>query len=248
MFADAPCAVQTFEVPSQPNVRYAVLVNHDTAAQRDCDLLLMPNVRRLTDVVSGRNLAVTPATNDPAELLQSKVSLQAGDGTVLKIEFRNDRPGILLFADDFSCSPYSLLLENAERRCFAHGFGLGEYWAVVKSVAKASNGVPATPKAGQAAHDRTPQHASRSGPSGRALGLVAQHKLDIFVAVDGDFPKAESLIVERVDKDGKETWLQSDAHFHPVRIPAQGIEELRFLLGNDAVLRGVRCWCVSKTP
>ena len=132
VFADALCTVQTFEVPMQPNVRYAVVVNHDAQAKHDFNLLLTPNVRRVTDTVSDKKFGISAAANDPADLLQAKVSLQAGDGTILKIEFRDDRPGVLLFAEDFGCGPCSVTFENAERRSFLNMFGLGEHWAAVE--------------------------------------------------------------------------------------------------------------------
>ncbi|MCC6580356.1 MAG: hypothetical protein IT440_07925 [Phycisphaeraceae bacterium] len=257
-FANAPAAVGTFESPAKPEKRYVVVVNHDTAAKQTLTVLLNPNVSGAKNLCTGQDVAVTPSVNDPDNLRCAAVALEAGDGAVLELSFTNDQPGIPLFDEDFSRFCYEVVLENAERINFPYPSGMGDYWGVKKVRAPGTDGARASGMA--VGKNEGPiscvkmikldKNGFERGQLGGNLAMVAQGTHDILLAIEGSYPRTESLIIEAVDEDGKANWLRTDNFFRPVHIPASNagkkITEIRFVLADDAMLTRIRAWRVPR--
>lgn len=259
-FADPSAGINTFESPDRPGRRFVTVVNYDVASKKSLPLLFAPNVTGVTDLQSGANVPLSSPPAEPFGLQSGAVSLEAGDGTILELSFKDDRPGVPLFAEDFTHFGSPLLLENTERINLPFASGVGDYWAVRKVRTPTTGGAAGATGLVYGRQEgpvpcarltKLQNTAIDSGPLGGSLGLAAQGLCDVFLTVEGTFAKPESLIIETVNKDGQEAWLSSDGHFKPVRIPVKDasgkdVVEVRFILADDALLTGIRCWRVSR--
>ncbi|MCC6578998.1 MAG: hypothetical protein IT440_01040 [Phycisphaeraceae bacterium] len=253
-FADRPARVNTFESPLHPGRRFVAVVNYDTASAQPLRVLMAPNAVKVTNLRTGANVPLASVATEPGGLQEVVVPLEAGDGTVLEVAFHDNHPGILTFEEDFYHFGSPVVLENLERVNQSYPFFQGDYWGVRKTggassayVGRASEGIVACAKL-----TRLQDVPEQNGPLGGSLKMAEQGLCDVFLAVEGKFPKPESLIIQLVNVDGKEgDWLCSDAYFHPVRIPPKDaagkpVAEIRFILADDALLTHIRCWRVER--
>lgn len=96
---DPETEVATFAVTGQPQVRYGVVVNSNLAEERAVQILLPPNVVRVTNLNQEVELPLQPADKG---FLSTVLALAAGDGCLLRAEFRTEEPGVLFFRENFA--------------------------------------------------------------------------------------------------------------------------------------------------
>ncbi len=241
-FADAPGAVQSFRDPADSKLRYAVVVNDATeqAAPAEIRLRFPPNVEVATDLASGQSLALRPEPVGNEQLKVGVLRLPPGGGTVLELSFRNGRPGLLLYDEDFSKLTVTATLEHAVRRRESRGFGMGGEWRVRKDGNEDAPGLIVL--------DGLQTH--KFGPGSRlctALRDVAKGRAMVYFLLDGYCPRPESLVVQLVDKEGKAGWNKTDAFHLPLAVP-KDIDAVRIRVAPGAYVRRVRFWRVAVPP
>jgi hypothetical protein len=231
VFAETPVSVSTLLQPSEPDVRYTIVVNDDLENEVEKPVYFAPNVAGVMEVGAETSLTVTASSR--GALRKATLRLPPGGGMILRIEFAGDEPGLLLLEEGFELSQLKVGLEYAERVRERRAYGLG-----FASRVRAEIGNP----------DKTskvviPRLQGPASPLWSALGARAG---EVYCMATGEFPGTESLVIAAVGKDGASKWLQAHDHGFPVVVPRDA-ESLEFLLRPDARLRDVRFWYVPST-
>jgi len=240
VFADAPARVRCYADPRDPAVRYAVVVNDDTAAseERLVTLRFLPGTSAVVDAVRDTRLELGGDEVANEKLLRTQLTLAPGDGTVLRLSFAGGRPGLLLYDEDFSKAAVTAGLEGVSRQPERRGFGMGSSWRVRKS-GEADEDALITVDGLQS------HHHGRGSAVLTAMRELGKGTALVYLLVDGNCPKPESIVVQFVDGEGNAGWDKTDAYHLPIALRAD-VAAVRIRLAADAAVDRVRLWRVEE--
>ena len=130
--SDPETEVATFLDEERPEVRFGIVVNSNLESTRQIQVLLPPNITRIVDLGSGRELAVT-AAEPPFQACQ--LTLAPGDGVLLQAEFARQDPGALFFRENFAQHDQHKVKLNADSaRLVRFGsFGMFPFYGVTQA-------------------------------------------------------------------------------------------------------------------
>jgi len=214
-FVEDTFTTATFISQADSTCRYVVVVNDNLKEAQQKKILFMPNIKRVEDVIAKKELAVREENS--SSLAGSLLTLEAGGGTLLRLEFVDEKPGHILFDEDFSIATMGLQTKNVVRHPVKRAFNTGWEWIVQKEkdLSPDVRGTLILPNI--------------SKPGGATQGVLTTSKteFDVYMQVKGNFKDSESLIVEWVGEDGKRGWLMSNNYHLPV--------DITFIDANDEV-------------
>jgi len=223
-------ATATFVSSSSPSSRYVVVVNNNLKESREGQIFFLPHTKQVKDMVTGKVLPLREEASD--NMLSASLKLEPGAGTVLQVDFAENEPGLILFEEDFSIATMAVKTKNIVRQPVPRGFGTGWNWTAQKETG-------ASPDAkGVLIMENI------SKPVGK-LGASSKTCLDVYMKIEGNFNKPESMIVEWIDNDGKRGWLRSNNHHLPTRIP-EGIKDVEIQLADGASVSKILLWAIPK--
>lgn len=126
---DAATAVSTFEVPGDYARRWGVVVNNDLNSMRAVKVPTAPNVKRVVNLNTGKELALETETDS---FRFFKLDLRPGDGALLEIDFVNGQPGMLLCREEFTQKSQHKVNFNAANACISRfgSYGIEPYYMV----------------------------------------------------------------------------------------------------------------------
>ncbi len=96
---DDTTGVATFELPGDYAKRRGVIVNHDLKETRNLKVLAAPNVSKIINLNTGKELPLEQIIDG---FKSFQIELAAGDGALLDLEFVNGEPGMLLCREEFT--------------------------------------------------------------------------------------------------------------------------------------------------
>ncbi|HPP11262.1 MAG TPA: hypothetical protein PKW42_00890 [bacterium] len=233
-FVEETFKTGTFLSGTGDTCRFLVVVNDNLEETVEKDVFFLPNVRKITDLISGKELSIVKGNT--GEFLQTRLSLEAGGGTILKVEFQQDEPGFLTFEEDFSLASLGVKLNEAFRKPMMRPFSTGWDWVVEKE-----KEAPAEAKGVIVL-----ENVSKPFPSPVAGVLTSSgSQFEAYLFVEGKFHQPESLIVEWHGNDGKRGWLMSNNYHLPVRL-FPGLKEVRLLLSDGVRVSRILVWVIPK--
>ena len=232
--ASKPLALKSFTTNGSI---YCVVVNDDCDKAGEFKINFLPDVQKVVDIISGKEVTLSPDENTRTS--NGKIKLEAGDGTVLKLEILENASAILLFSEDFSCAKNTLSLENASIVQDTRAFGMGTYCSVRKNAGKDSKNEKSfiILKGLMTGKDRM---------TGNVMNLVNSGKGMAFLKIDGSCPNTEDLVVQFVDDKG-EGWNKTSSYEYPIEIP-KGTKEIKIFLNRlNASVAKVSIFCIPVT-
>ncbi len=127
--SDPETEVATFVDEEQPELRLGIVVNSNLESTRQVQVLLPPNVSRVVDLNTGRELAIAAAT-PPFQSCQ--LTLAAGDGVLLQAEFVRQNPGAMFFRENFAQHDQHKVKLNTDSVSIARfgNFGMFPFYGV----------------------------------------------------------------------------------------------------------------------
>lgn len=238
IFADAPGSVATYKSARETRSRFCIVVNDDVKEARDITLYVLPHTKTVTDLVNGADLTPTPPAIDAEGLRVTTLSLAPGAGTVLRMTYRDDQPGWFLFRETFGGRNLAVKLKNAARHLESRGFGMGRRWIV-----RPDDEAPVDADSAIVLENLQKHNHGRGSHLATAMRAVKEGTAAVYLKIDGRSPRAESIVVQFVDAEGKAGWNRTDAYHLPIRLPAD-LAELRVRLADDASVTRLRLWRV----
>jgi len=232
VFTEDTFCTATFVSPEQEAKRLVVVVNDNLKEKKEKELIFLPHVSKVADLVSGKEIALKKENG----FLKTFLTLQPGSGTILQVEFQQQQPGFVVFDEDFSLATLGVKLNHLVRKPVRRGFGTGWDWVVEKE----KDSPP------DARGVVTLENISRPFPSLTAgFSVSPAGQFEVYLFLEGNFQKPESVIVEWSGNDGKQGWLMSNNYHLPVKI-FPGIKDIRINLSDGVSLNRIRCWAIPK--
>ena len=236
---DAPGKCRAYRDPADPKVRYAVVVNDATGTTSASPVVcrFLPNTVTVTDLLTTEMLTLADESSGNERLQQATITLPPGGGTILKLEFRNGKTGLLLYDEDFSKSAITAKLDGVSRRRERRGFGMGSAWRLRKDGPPDADAIITLDGLTKHTHGRGSHLCT-------ALHDVAKGKAIVYLQVDGRCPEPEAIVVQLVAKDGTAGWNKTDAYRLPFAVPA-GTDAIRIRLTDNGAVDRIRLWRVD---
>ncbi|MCC6579912.1 MAG: hypothetical protein IT440_05675 [Phycisphaeraceae bacterium] len=241
-FADAPASVQTFELPGDPATRYVVVVNDDVQTAQTLKIAFLPNVVSVRNLRDGSTPALAGLTMGNTELMSGDLMLGPGQGTILQASFQGGWPGLCLYQEDFSQTNLTVTLEHADWVLEPRPFNMGSGWSVRKSHAPLKQGKITLERLSNA----TATPALRTTLAG-AMDQAARGQAHVYLHVEGDFPRPESLVVNFLDAEGKGGWNKANNYAMPTLVPSQ-TRKIEMEIRDGAAVRRVSLWRIPASP
>lgn len=230
VFVEEPFKTNTFLSSKDEKVRYVIIINDDLKETKEKKILFLPNVKSVYDILSKKEINLE--SEDNSDFLTTYLKLEPGSGTILKVEFYNEC-GFLVFKEDFSIATMGVETKNIIRRPIKRFWGTGFEWIIEKE-----KDAPPDTKGIITFRDILKPFPSPIG----GFNILQN---DIYIFIEGNHKKAESLIVEWVDKDGKKGWLMSNNYHLPCKIPS-GTKDINIYIEDGVSINKILIWTIPK--
>ncbi|MFA6931319.1 MAG: hypothetical protein WCT05_13420 [Lentisphaeria bacterium] len=257
--ADSETELTTFVDPNQPEWRYGIVVNSNLNEARQLQILLPPNVLRVTNLNLDEQLSFIP-TLAPFQACQ--LNLAAGDGCLLRAEFINDEPGRMFFRENFAQhDQFKVKLNLSSSQIVRFGsFGMFPFYGVQQHDSGSEEPVFSVENLTnrKSAANTILMNLNNTREQGKVFCLLEGDLAGVrLFAVDNSISAGEETNVmhlqeQNVDKKaeaknvGKSTLLQEKEFFRPAQLPV-GTTSLQVFMNPEqktALISNITIWFV----